>query len=242
MTAYAYKLSVITATYNAMTHLPRLVESLRNQDDKEFEWVVADGASTDGTLEYLASITDLNVKVSSQEDFGIYDALNRGVKACSGEFYLVMGADDVLYPEGVRFFKSGISKEVDIVTAVVDADNGVLEVSNGPEWLQAQFHSISNHAVGSIYRTKLHEKNGFYSNRFPIAADQLFITRSIKLGAVVKGLDCKVGRYYGDGLSGTDVIGAMTESYRIKLNQGGNKLLQTVLFFLRVIKNYRKIK
>src|SRR5699024_1576503 len=95
-----YKLSIITATFNAVEYLPTLIESLRKQQDKDFEWVVADGASTDGTLELLESIDDLNIQITSREDFGIYDALNRGIKACSGEFYLVMGADDVLYPNG----------------------------------------------------------------------------------------------------------------------------------------------
>lgn len=73
---HKYKLSVITATYNAIEYLPSLIECLRKQEDQDFEWVVADGASTDGTLELLESITDLNIVITSQEDFGIYDALN----------------------------------------------------------------------------------------------------------------------------------------------------------------------
>lgn len=59
------KLSVITATYNAIEYLPDLVASLRKQLDKDFEWIVADGKSTDGTVEYLRSISDLNLKVTS---------------------------------------------------------------------------------------------------------------------------------------------------------------------------------
>lgn len=118
---HKYKLSVITATYNAIEHLPKLIECLRNQEDKDFEWVVADGASTDGTLELLESITDLNIVITSQEDFGIYDALNRGIKTSNGEFYLVMGADDLLYLNGIKDYKNAIEDGVDIVTAPIKA-------------------------------------------------------------------------------------------------------------------------
>ena len=58
-------ISVVTATRNAVEHLPNLIESLREQTDRDFEWVVADGASDDGTLELLRDITDLNIAISS---------------------------------------------------------------------------------------------------------------------------------------------------------------------------------
>ena len=75
------KISVITAVYNAEDCIQHLIESLRKQNDQNFEWVVVDGLSTDSTLEILKKIDDLNIKIISEVDFGIYDALNKGVKA-----------------------------------------------------------------------------------------------------------------------------------------------------------------
>ena len=49
------KLSVITATYNAEKFLPRVIKSLQKQTDKDFEWIISDGASSDSTLEILKS-------------------------------------------------------------------------------------------------------------------------------------------------------------------------------------------
>ena len=77
------KLTVITATYNAEKYLPNLIKSLREQTCKDFEWIVADGSSTDRTLELLSEVKDLNLVVSSEPDFGIYDALNRAIKLAS---------------------------------------------------------------------------------------------------------------------------------------------------------------
>lgn len=237
------KLSVITATYNAVEHLPKLIESLHNQEDKDFEWVVADGASTDGTLELLQSITDLNIKISSQEDFGIYDALNRAIKISSGEFYLVVGADDLLYPNAICDYKQAIEDGVDIITAPIEFKYGISRSDGrGSSWLYAQFAYISGHAVGSIYRKSLHQEFGLYSRKFPIAADQLFILKCINGGVRVKRIKNIVGYFNNVGVSSMDSLGTLTEWYRVQLMSGEKKFLQTILFLMRLIKHYKNIK
>lgn len=237
---HSYKLSIITATYNAIEHLPNLIECLRNQEDKDFEWVVADGASTDGTLELLKSVDDLNIVITSQEDFGIYDALNRGIKASSGEFYLVMGADDLLYPNAVRDYKDAIEDGVDIVTGWIDTGKKISKPNRKPFWLGGMAHYLSGHAVGAIFRKSLHEKFGFYSRQLPIVADQLFVAKAAQGNAKIKELKKVVGRFNDKGVSGSDITGTLTEHYRVQLAVGENKLLQTILFVLRLIKNHSK--
>ncbi len=235
------KLSIITATWNAEIFLPRVIKSLEKQTDKDFEWIISDGASTDGTLEILKKVEGINIKVISQEDFGIYDALNRGIKNCNGEFYLVIGADDELYPNAVKDYKEAIEDDVDIVTAWIDTENGQNIPNSGPKWLKSQFHYVSGHAVGSIYRTKLHEKLGYYSRKFPIAADQLFILTVAKSGAKIKIIEKNVGKFSDNGVSSVDILGTICEFYRVQVVTGENKFLQTILFILRLIKNIRKI-
>jgi len=242
MTKHKYKLSIITATYNAIEHLPKLIECLQNQTDKDFEWVVADGASTDGTLELLESTKDLNIVITSEEDFGIYDALNRGIRHSNGEFYLIMGADDLLYSNAVKDYKNAIEDKLDIITATIKIGDRMSKAGQrGGSWFAAQFAYVSGHAVGSIYRKSLHEKHGYYSRKFPIAADQLFVLKACKDGARVKKIDVLAGEFWGGGVSHEDVIGSMTEHYRVQLNISENKFLQTILFILRLIKNYGKI-
>lgn len=235
------KISVITATYNAMQHLPALVESLRGQTDKDFEWVVADGASSDGTVEYLKSITDLNLKVVSQEDFGIYDALNRGIKASSGDFYIVAGADDVLYPNAIGTFKSAICEDVGIITANIDVGNTVAKPKAGRTWLYGMGTIVSGHAVGCCIRRSLHEKFGYYSRSFPICADQLFVGMLHKNEVAINSVDKIVGRFEIQGLSSTDVLGMLTEFYRVQVRLGFNKYIQSFLFMMRLVKNIKRL-
>ena len=236
------KLSIITATWNAENFLPRAIKSLEKQTDKDFEWIISDGLSTDSTLEILKKVEGINIKIISQEDFGIYDALNRGIKNCNGEFYLVIGADDELYPNAVKDYKEAIEDDVDIVTAWIDTANGISKAEKTPIWLYSIFsHYVTGHAVGSIYRTKLHEKLGYYSRKFPIAAEQLFILTIAKSGAKIKIVEKIVGKFSDDGVSSIDILGTICEFYRVQIAVGENKLLQTILFILRLIKNFRRI-
>lgn len=90
------RISIITATLNARDTLPVLVVSLRSQRYRNFEWVVADGGSSDGTLELLAGVEGVECHVLPGPDQGIYDAFNKALKQATGEWILFPGADDRL--------------------------------------------------------------------------------------------------------------------------------------------------
>lgn len=232
------KISLITAVYNAENYIHHLIESLRKQADSNFEWVVVDGLSTDNTLEILKEIDDLNIKIISEADFGIYDALNKGIKASSGEFYLVAGADDIFFPNAVADYKAAIEDGVDMVTASVLMGESVMK-PRGHAWLFGQMAFISNHALGVLIKKTLHLKYGYYSNKFPIAADQFFIQKCALSGVNIKIIDQLIGKFLLVGLSSTDRIGGLTESFRIALLLGGNKWIQYFLYILKLLKRLK---
>lgn len=238
-------LSIITATYNAAEHLPRLILSLQAQTDQDFEWVVADGASTDSTLALLhtAAPTFQRMLLDSSPDFGIYDALNRGVQLSSGTYYLVLGADDELLPDAVQNYKTAIAKSgADFVTAKSKCGNGFSGIRNPPwEWLHGAFTHVSGHAVDLAIKKSLHLKIGWYSKNYPIAADQFFILKCMRAGATVYTEDFLAGNFNTTGVSSVDTLGRLTESCRIQIKMGHNKIIQIGLLFLKIIKNIRSI-
>lgn len=233
------KISIITAVYNAEDYILDLIESLRKQTDQNFEWVVVDGLSTDNTLEILKKIDDLNIKIISEADFGIYDALNKGIKACGGEFYLVAGADDIFFPNAIVDYKGAIEQGVDMVTATIIREGKEVKAGKGPSWRFGQDAFISNHAVGVLIKKDLHTKYGFYSKKFPISADQLFIQRCALNGANIKTIDNLIGEFYLEGISSTDHLGALTEFFRIQILLGHGKWTQYVVYFLRLFKQLK---
>ena len=232
-------ITIVTATYNVANVLPSLVESLRRQTDRDFEWIVADGGSTDGTLEILKGADDLNIVLSSQADFGIYDALNRALRQAKGDYYVVLGADDVLNAEAVsNYRKVALETGADMVLARVQAGTSMRCPASGKPWLRGHKAFVSEHAVGTLIRRSLHDRFQYYSRRFPIAADQFFL-KTVCMAPDIKLVpaDFVAGTYAEDGVSGVDTIGAMTEFFRVQLETESSRLLQCVLFMLRLLRH-----
>jgi glycosyltransferase involved in cell wall biosynthesis len=93
--------TIITATYNAGGTLQRLLNSLVVQTCRDFEFIIQDGASCDGTLEIVKSYAQELPFISlvSAPDRGIFDAWNKAVKRIRGEWVIFLGADDVILSE-----------------------------------------------------------------------------------------------------------------------------------------------
>jgi hypothetical protein len=232
-------LTVVTATYNASAFLPRLIKSLKQQTDTDFEWVVADGCSTDNTQELLEDASKtLRVKFDSCQDFGIYDALNRAIKLSSGDYYLVLGADDELFLDAISSYKIACSvSDADLVTARIEVEGKLVSVRRPRwPWLYSQAAFVSSHAVGVAIKRDLHNRFGWYSRMLPIAADQLFILECIKGGASVSEQGFTAGRFYTGGASGQDAAGTFIEGFRMKLLAGYGFWTQLGLFLLRIVR------
>ncbi len=90
------RVSVVTVTLDDLNGLAATHASLREQTFRDFEWVVADGGSTDGTPEFLASLAEAPAWWRSGPDGGLYDAMNRGLGVASGEYLLFLNAGDRL--------------------------------------------------------------------------------------------------------------------------------------------------
>jgi glycosyltransferase involved in cell wall biosynthesis len=231
------KISVVTATHNCVGQLPSLLESLRKQTDGNFEWVVADGGSSDGTLELLGSIADVDVVISSQPDFGIYDALNRALKSASGDYYIVAGADDCFYPDAIANYRRAIDKSgADIITARGMYGPHCFRIKNGPAWLFGDKAFIAQHSLGTAFRRDLHARFGFYSRKFPIAADSFFVLQACKGGATRYDAKFVAGAIGRQGVSYVDWVGSATELFRVQLLVGCALIPQVLLLLLRILK------
>lgn len=94
------KFSIITATYNSQETLKRTMESVLNQSYAPFEYLIIDGASKDDTLDIVKSFKDrfdekgINLRVYSEPDNGIYDAMNKGIDKAEGDIVGIINSDD----------------------------------------------------------------------------------------------------------------------------------------------------
>ena len=95
------KYSIITASYNGEQYIERLLASILGQSYPNFEWLVQDGGSSDRTVELLRKYSDPRIRLQTEPDKGIYDAWNKGVARCTGDWAIFLGADDMFVSEHV---------------------------------------------------------------------------------------------------------------------------------------------
>jgi glycosyltransferase involved in cell wall biosynthesis len=233
------EITIITATLNAEKYLPRLIDSLKNQIDRDFGWVVVDGGSTDNTLDLIKNTCELKIQCLIGNDFGIYDALNRGLKVIKSGHYLVIGADDTLMPAAIKEYRAAINESrADIITASVLQGGRIVEPREGLGWLYGLPGMASSHAVGMVFNINLHQIHGMYSRKFPIAADQLFVKLAISGGATISRRNFLAGEFSSEGTSGSDPVGLLTEVFRVQLVTERIVIIQFILFGLRLWKLY----
>lgn len=94
------RLSIITINYNNVHGLKRTLESVRKQNFKDYEHIIIDGASNDGSIEEIRkyeSKTNVKVVVVSEPDKGIYNAMNKGIALASGEYLNFLNSGDCYY-------------------------------------------------------------------------------------------------------------------------------------------------
>ena len=98
-------LSIITINYNNAPGLRKTVESVLHQTSNEFEYIIIDGASTDGSVEYLEAINyklqTANCQLISEPDSGIYNAMNKGIRMAKGDYIHFLNSGDWLVDEQV---------------------------------------------------------------------------------------------------------------------------------------------
>lgn len=91
------KLSVITIVYNNVKHIERTILSIIGQTYENIEYIVVDGASTDGTVDLIKKYEQQISKWISEPDEGIYNAMNKGLSMANGDYVLFMNSGDEIY-------------------------------------------------------------------------------------------------------------------------------------------------
>ena len=113
--------SIITVVLNAREDLANTIQSLKEQSFKKFEYIVIDGNSTDGSKELIEKNKDFISKYLIENDNGIYDAMNKGLKISKGKYVGFINAGDKYTPNALniihKYLKS--NNEVDFIFGTV---------------------------------------------------------------------------------------------------------------------------
>ena len=100
------KFTLITVVLNNQTLLEKTIKSVFDQNFKNFEYIIIDGGSNDGTLEIIKKYNDKLDYWLSETDKGIYDAFNKGLELSKGEYIGIVNSDDTYRPNALKIISS----------------------------------------------------------------------------------------------------------------------------------------
>lgn len=150
----AYKLTVIIPVRNAEDKISRCLLSVLNQTTLP-EIIVQDGKSTDGTIDKISTLST-EIRMFSENDSGVYDAMNRGVLRATGDWILFLGADDILADSQVieSVFSESIPPETRVICCVAQ------NIGHDDKRIKTTYHCKLD--KGLFWRNTMHHQGVFY--------------------------------------------------------------------------------
>ena len=175
------KVSVVMSVYNGERFLRQAVDSILSQTFTDFEFVVVDDGSTDGTEEILKGYTDPRLRMIRQENTGLIGSLNRAVDIASGEYIARMDADDISSPRRLELQLEWLESHP--CTAVLGTQVAQIDEAGGA--IRRHYYPVRSDAIGKallrgataichgsvILRRACFERAGGYRQRLEHAED-----------------------------------------------------------------------
>lgn len=234
------EISIIIATFNAEKTLERCLESIKSQKREQIELIIADGKSTDETLNILTKYSPIIDKIICEPDQGIYDAWNKAIKHSNGKWLMFIGADDYLAPDALNTYL-----DLTLITNHEKIDficSNVMYISKtgqpikkiGGEFKWNIFKRTMNVAhVASLHSINLFKQVGFYNLTYRVCADYELLMR--KRNDLKTLFIPKVTAYMQTGGMSFS-IRALKEAREIRQKTGKrNQLITNIEYLLQLI-------
>tara|TARA_B100001094_G_scaffold220062_1_gene214086 strand:- start:1142 stop:1924 length:783 start_codon:yes stop_codon:yes gene_type:complete len=237
--------TIITVVLNAKDDLHETIISLRQQNYKNFEYIVIDGGSTDGTLEIINNNLDIISKNKSEKDSGIYDAMNKGIDLSEGNYIGMLNAGDKYMPNALMTIHEYLkNQELDFIFGSVMKKN--LRHGYRKNRIYWNFDFYSSHSSGFFIKNESQKKLGKYNLKYKISSDyDLFYRMIVK--EKMKGISTKKKEIIGFFKSGSysskfTFLEHLFEETQIRLDNNQNRIIILLIFIIHFLKNLHKVK
>ena len=235
--------SIITITYNAEKEVVATLNSIQKQSFRSFEHIIVDGASTDNTLTLIKEYASSNVKIISEPDKGLYDAMNKGIKAATGKYLLFLNAGDAFHaPDILQLYADATTENADIIygdTILVNANREFVgnRHLSAPKILTFESFKAGMLICHQAFAVK-REIAPLYNLDYRFSADYEWCLRCIKKSNSdnCKNLNTIVIDYLTDGLTDKNHKASLIERYKIMCKYYGS--LPTMLRHLNFLFRY----
>lgn len=236
------KLSIITINLNNINGLVKTIKSVESQTMTEFEWIVIDGGSTDGSEEFIESHSNRMSYWISESDKGIYNAMNKGIKIANGEYVLFLNSGDCLISSDIlnMVFKKNRTEDYLFGQAVYvnENDSDLIVGFNRNNFSAFSLLSDSLPHQSCFIKRDLFQRFGYYDETYKIISDLKFAYIAIVCNnCSVSYLDMIVSVCEPNGISG-DVKECEKEKERFFLELYSPRLLIDYIEFDKLNNSY----
>lgn len=200
------KLSIITVNLNNAEGLRKTIESVKCQTFTNYEHIIIDGGSTDGSVELIQQYETTYQGVGgqlywvSEKDRGIYNAMNKGIRVAKGVFIYFLNSGDIFVSKETlkQIFSQNINSSLAIGSILIK--NLTIKYPNKISFQKIYLETICHQAI--LYKKSLFEKYGFYDERYKIVADyKHLLNLLIKENIEYSVFDVLICKYDNTGLS-----------------------------------------
>ena len=206
--------TIVTVCWNSDKTISRTIESVLEQDFKDYEYVIVDGGSTDNTIDIIKAYEprfEGKLKYKSEPDKGIYDAFNKGIERATGKYIWLVNSDDYIVP-GVLgklhdYVKDCNEGDEPIISAIMNCVSGdgktLYQVKSSPEKVAAAYR---NNTMGTIHPAtivpkRIYDLVGLYDINYKIIGDIDWFKRAYKAQMPIIFADFVVTNFMVGGVS-----------------------------------------
>jgi glycosyltransferase involved in cell wall biosynthesis len=214
-------LSIITINKNNAAGLEKTIQSVADQTFTDFEYIVIDGASNDGSVEIIIKLADKINYWKSESDTGIYNAMNSGIKKAHGEFCLFLNSGDFLVESETLanvFEEISKLKESDIYYGdCIMSDNSIIKYQPEIQINHLITGTISHQ--NSLIKRSLFYEHGLYNENLKISSDwEFFLLEYYKYHSKFIHITTNIAIFDNNGISKKAMEQRRTEAFIVYKN------------------------
>jgi glycosyltransferase involved in cell wall biosynthesis len=232
-------LSVITICYNSETTIAKTIDSVKEQKNKNLEYILIDGCSTDKTIEIINAKNDGTFIVKSEKDKGIADAFNKGINLAKEKYILLLNSDDYLLNEVLQPCLELLHShpEIDLLCGnmLVERQGKIITIESKPEHLTKGM-SVAHPAT--IVKREVFQKIGLFSESYQIAMDYDFLLRCKLQGMNFYAYDKPIVFMQESGVSAQKFFLGKKEVHQIKASHNLKQSPLIVFFIGNAFRHY----
>lgn len=231
------QLSIITINYNNKSGLQKTIDSVIQQTYTQYEWIIIDGDSTDGSKRLLTKYSNYFSHCISEKDKGIYDAMNKGIKIASGKYLLFLNSGDYLYENTTLEKVFSKNYDVDYINGniVKVLNNKIVEYDYGIHSENITCFDLLKFGLNhqsTFINKKLFDKYGLYDDKLKLISDWKFFFHTMIFG------QCSL-KYINLNIAFFDISGRSNNKGNLSLHRKEKEEYLNSVLPSKIIEDYK---